>query len=162
MNHEFSNRTSSVGSILFGVVFGLFGIGVMIFLSVLYGVGIFIFGLLLFFLIRYFASDVSIRCDDESFTVKVVNKRKGSKLNHYKWEDVLSTLYYERESGGEDSSSTSYFMVKVPEGVAFDFRETKGFHELIQIFNEKTPHLPYVWGKIGDLKKFKKSEDKKI
>ncbi|MCR2822624.1 hypothetical protein [Lederbergia panacisoli] len=150
MNREFSVNTASKGSIFFGAVLGIIGIGVMIFFSILYGALLFVLAVLLFFLMRNFANDTTISCHDHGFTVKVINKRKGVTVQDYNWEEVISTQYYEKDSGSDDdgaSSTTSYFMVKTGEGIAFDMQEMSGFADLIEIFNENTSHLPYYWEK---------------
>jgi len=149
MNREFSVNTASKGSIYFGAILGVIGIGFLAF-NILIGALIIIGGVLLFFLMRNFANDSTIICHEHGFSVKVVNKRKGTSIQDYKWEDVISTQYYEKESSSDDdgaSTTTSYFTVKTGDGVAFDLQEMSGFADLIEIFNENTPHLPYYWEK---------------
>jgi hypothetical protein len=125
---------------------GLIGIGFTIF-SATIGLAVVVLAIVVFLLLRYFGNDTTISCHDNGFSVKVVNKRKGSLVQEYEWSDVTETLYFERESGGEDSPTTRYFSVTTDNGVAFSLHEIKGFNELIDIFNRKTNHLPYLWEK---------------
>jgi hypothetical protein len=150
MNKEFIINTASSGSILFGAVLGVIGIGVGLLFNILFGGLLIVAAVLLYFLMRNFANDTTISCQDHGFSIKVENKRKGTSVQDYKWEDVISTQYYEKDSGSDsdgDSTTTSYFIVKTGEGVAFDIHEMSGFAELIEIFNQNTPHLPYYWEK---------------
>jgi hypothetical protein len=153
MNREFSVDTASKGSIVFGSILGVIGLVVAVF-NILFGALIIVGAVLLFFLMRNFANDLTIICRDEGFSVKIVNKRKGSSVTDYKWEDVISTQYYEKDSGSDsdgNSTTTSYFLVKTGEGVAIDLQDMSGFADLIEIFNQKTPHLPYYWAKNRNL-----------
>jgi hypothetical protein len=145
MHREFSNNNASK-SIIIGIIFGIVGVG-FTFFSLWVGLIIIIFAIVLFLLMKNFASDIVVVCHDQGFTVKVTNKRKGNSVQDYGWSDVTETLYFERESGGEDSTTTRYFQVSTVSGVAFNLYEMKHFEQLIQLFNENTPHLPYYWEK---------------
>jgi hypothetical protein len=153
MNREFSVDTASKGSVVFGSILGVVGIVVGLF-NILFGALVIVGAVLIFFLMRNFANDLTLICRDEGFSVKVVNKRKGSTVTDYKWEDVISTQYYEKDSGSDsdgNSTTTSYFLVKTGEGIAIDLQDMSGFGEVIEIFNQKTPHLPYHWEKNRNL-----------
>ncbi|WML49508.1 hypothetical protein RCG23_05825 [Neobacillus sp. PS3-34] len=143
---EFSNNNSSLVSILIGVIFGVVGLGLM-FIHVIIGFFFVLLGVVLFFSLRYFANDTRVSCHDNGFTVTVINKRKGTSVQEHAWADVTETLYYEKESGGENNSTTCYFQVQTAKGTAFNLHAMKNFDELIDIFNQKTVHIPYVWVK---------------
>jgi hypothetical protein len=146
INREFSNKTSSKSSVVFGIIFGLIGIGFM-FINVLIGSIIFVIGVVIFWWMRYFGNDTTVSCRERGFTVTIINKRKGTFVNDYSWEEVTETLYYERESAGENNTTTCYFQAKTTNGIAFDVYEMKNFNEMIEIFNQNTAHLPYFWEK---------------
>lgn len=145
MNKEFSNKNIWKSGV-FGAVFTVVGIGFIMFIPLI-GYGIIALGVILFFLIRYFSSNTTVIIEENGFSVKVFNKRKGTILKSYHWLDVVETKYYERETAGEDPVTISYFQVKTGEGVAFTLQEMKGFHELIALVNQHTLHLPYYWAK---------------
>jgi hypothetical protein len=146
MLEEFSNNNSSMGSVLVGIILGLVGFAMMIF-SILIGSIVVVLAVVLFFLMRYLATDTTVSCHEDGFTVKVISKRKGTSVQEYAWADVTETHYYERESGGENSSTSSYFQVKTVKGMAFNLHEMKNFDDLIKIVNQNTQHLPYEWEK---------------
>lgn len=146
MNREFSNKTASKSSGIFGLVFCLIGIGFM-FINVLIGSIIVILALFIFLFMYYFGSDTIVACHDEGFTVTIINKRQGIQVNDYAWEDVTETLYYEKESAGENNTTTCYFQAKTANGLAFNLYEMKNFNEFIDLFNQQTSHLPYFWEK---------------
>ena len=146
MNREFSNKTASKSSGIFGLIFCLIGIGFMFF-NVLIGSIVVILALVIFLFMYYFGNDTTVVCHDNGFTVTIVNNRKGTIVNDYAWEDVIDTHYYEKESAGENNTTTCYFQVKTENGVAFNVYEMKNFHELIEIFNQNTDHLPFFWEK---------------
>ncbi|WML46731.1 hypothetical protein RCG23_13875 [Neobacillus sp. PS3-34] len=145
MNKEFSNKSTGT-SMVFGIVFGIMGISCLSFFPLL-GLGFIAIGVIVFFLIRTFMNNTTVTIHDQGFSVKEGNKRKGTAVKEYKWSDVVATSYYEEDSGGEDSDTTSFFQVSTNEGVAFDLQKMKGFNELIELVNQNTPHLPYYWAK---------------
>ncbi|ETI69792.1 hypothetical protein [Neobacillus vireti] len=146
MGKEFSNRTSSSSSFMTGGIFIVIGI-VLLFVNGLLGILAVMVGVLLLFFKRNVRYDTTVVCSQNGFTVKVTNKQKSTSVKEYKWEDVASTHYYERYSGIDNETTNSYFKVTTTEGVAFDLWQMKDFDELIQIFNQKTPNLPYHWEK---------------
>ncbi|MEH7505864.1 hypothetical protein V7152_28585 [Neobacillus drentensis] len=117
------------------------------FINVLIGSIIFVIGVVIFWWMRYFGNDTTVSCREKGFTVTIINKRKGIFVNDYSWEEVTETLYYERESAGENNTTTCYFQAKTANGISFDVYEMKNFNELIEIFNQNTAHLPYFWEK---------------
>ena len=146
MTNEFANNTSSKTSIILGVIFGVIGIGILFF-HLLLGLIFIVLGVIIFLLMRFFANDTKVSCYDTGFSVTIVNKRIGTNVYNYKWEDVTETLFYEKDSGGENNTTTSYFMVKSVNGTAFNLYKMKNFDLLIQLFNQQTEHLPYIWEK---------------
>ena len=116
-------------------------------INIFIGALIFVIGVVIFLWLRYFGNDTTVSCREKGFSVAIINKRKGIIVNDYAWEEVTETLYYERESAGENNTTTCYFQVKTANGVAFNVYEMKNFHELIEIFNQNTTHLPYFWEK---------------
>ncbi|WML26121.1 hypothetical protein [Neobacillus sp. OS1-33] len=116
-------------------------------INVFIGALIFVIAVFIYLWMRYFGNDTTVSCREKGFTVAIVNKRKGITVNDYTWEEVTETLYYERESPGENNTTTCYFQVKTDKGVAFNVYEMKNFYELIEIFNQNTTHLPYFWEK---------------
>jgi hypothetical protein len=146
ISQSFANNTSSRTSVVIGFVLGVIGLGLMI-INILIGFFFVIIGVILFFVIRYFANDTSVLCHDDGFSVTIISKRKGTSVHEYTWQDVTETLYYEKESSGENNTTTCYFQANTEEGVAFTLAEMKNFDELIQIFNNRASHLPYYWEK---------------
>jgi hypothetical protein len=143
MTNEFANNTSSKTSIILGVIFGVIGIGIMFF-HLLLGLIFIVLGVIIFLLMRFLANDTKVSCYDTGFSVTVVNKRKGTNVHNYKWQDVTETLFYEKDSRGENNTTTSYFMVKTVNGTAFNLYKIKNFDLLIRLFNQHTEHLPYI------------------
>jgi hypothetical protein len=146
MQNEFSNNNASKSSIAVSSIFSVVGI-LFMFFSLWIGLIIIILAIVLFLFFRNFSSDTKVICSENGFTVSVYNKRGGTTVQEYSWSDVTETLYYEKESGSEDSSTTRYFMVSTINGVAFNLYQMKHFNRLVQIFNEHTHHLPYYWEK---------------
>lgn len=146
MQNEFSNNTASKSAVLMGAIFGVVGIGFML-LSVWIGLILVVFAIVLFLFMRNFASDIKVSCGINAFTVTVTNKKKGVTVQKYDWKDVTETLYYEKDSGSENSTTNRYFQVSTESGVAFNLYQMKNFDQLIQIFNQSTTHLPYYWEK---------------
>jgi hypothetical protein len=115
--------------LLIGVVFVLVGVGIPL--------GSYFFG-----------KSYAITCRADGFTVRTVNKRKGTEQQEYRWDEVTSTQYDEFQSTGRDSGSRNYvsFIAETARGRAFKVgREIGDFAGLIDLFNARTPHLPYVW-----------------
>jgi hypothetical protein len=160
MNREFSNKTASKSSGIFGLIFCLIGIGFM-FINVLVGSIIVIIALVVFLFMYYFGNDTTVSCRDKGFTVTIINKRKGILVKDYTWENVTETLYYEKESPGENNTTTCYFQVKTADGIAFTLAETKNFNALIEIFNQNT-RLPYFWEKPKGMFKTKYQKQERI
>ena len=146
MNREFSNKTSSRSSGIFGLIFCFIGIGFM-FINVLIGSIIVIIALVIFLIMYFFGNDTTVICHEKGFTVTIANQRKGTFVNEYTWEEVTDTLYYEKESPGENNTTTYYLQVKTKKGIAFNVYQMKNFHELIELFNQNTAHLAYFWEK---------------
>jgi hypothetical protein len=88
-----------------------------------------------------------INCTPDGFSVASENKRSGKRAETYRWEEVTSTSY--EESGRDDIDSRSIhftFSVETARGRAFKGGQfMHPFDELITVFNEQTPQLPYVW-----------------
>ena len=146
MNREFANKTSSRSSGIFGLIFCFIGIGFM-FINVLIGSIIVILALFIFLIMYFFGYDTTVICHEKGFTVTIASQRKGTFVNEYTWEDVTDTLYYEKESAGENNTTTCYFQVKTGNEIAFNVYQMKNFHELIELFNQNTAHLAYFWEK---------------
>lgn len=146
MQNEFSNNTASKSAVLVGAIFSVVGIGFM-FLSIWIGLILLVFAIVLFLIMRNLASDTKVNCGGNGFTVTVTNKKKGVTVQEYSWKDVVETFYYEKDSGGENNTTTRYFQVSTASGVAFNLYQMKNFDQLIQIFNQNTTHLPYFWEK---------------
>jgi flagellar basal body-associated protein FliL len=146
MYREFANKTASKSAGMFGLIFCFTGIGFM-FINVLIGSIIVILALVIFLFMYFFGNDTTVICHETGFSVTIENNRKGKFVHDYSWEDVAETLYYEKESAGENNTTTCYFQVKTENGIAFNLYEMKHFHELIEIFNQNANHLPYFWEK---------------
>src|SRR5574342_533935 len=117
------------------------------FINVLIGSIIVILALIIFLIMYFFGNDTTVICHEKGFTVTITNQRKGTFVNEYTWEDVTDTLYYEKESAGENNTTTCYFQVKTENSIAFNVYQMKNFHELIELFNQNTTHLAYFWEK---------------
>ena len=62
---------------------------------------------------------------------------------------MTETKYYELR-GGRDTRTLGYFEAHTDQGQAFRVNnQMRRFGELIELFNEMTPGLPYVWKKQG-------------
>ena len=128
-----------------GSIIGIIGIGVIT-INILLGSFALLLAVVAFLLFWFNGTDTTVICHEKGFTVKMVNKGKGTSLHEYGWEEVTETIYYDNESG-EDHLTTRRILVKTASGPAFNLYAMKGFDELISIFNQKTSHLPYVWEK---------------
>jgi hypothetical protein len=161
MNREFANKTASKSSGIFGLIFCFIGIGFM-FINVLIGSIIIILALVIFLFMYFFGNDTTVICHETGFTVTIESNRNGKVVTDYTWEDITETLYYEKESAGENNTSTCYFQVKTENGIAFNMYEMKNFHELIEIFNQNTNHLSYFWEKPTGLFKIRYQKQNRL
>lgn len=89
----------------------------------------------------------SIECTTAGFSVLSESKRRGARHEEYRWNEVTGTSYEEvRKRSGKHRRTTQYFSVDTTRGRAFKVNDHQsGFDELVAVFNEQTPHLPYVW-----------------
>jgi hypothetical protein len=110
----------------------------------------------------FFGNDTTVICHETGFTVTIESNRNGKVVTDYTWEDITETLYYEKESAGENNTSTCYFQVKTENGIAFNMYEMKNFHELIEIFNQNTNHLSYFWEKPTGLFKIRYQKQNRL
>jgi hypothetical protein len=98
-------------------------------------------------LMRRLYTSLVINCTLAGFSVTSQNKRSGRHDETYRWDEVTSTSY--EESGRDDIDSKSIhftFSVETARGRAFKSGQfMHPFDELITVFNEQTPQLPYVW-----------------
>jgi hypothetical protein len=145
MGKEFSNKDSVRMGVIAGAIIGIIGIGAIT-LNVLLGTLVLVLAAVAFVLFWFYGTDTTVVCHDNGFTVRMVNKGKGTSLHEYSWNEVTETRYYDNESG-EDHLTTRRMLVKTASGPVFNLYAMKGFDELISIFNQKTSHLPYVWVK---------------
>jgi hypothetical protein len=141
---KYSNNKSTLLSIVIGGFIGLFGIA-MLFISIIFGVIVLIVAGVLYYFLRHLTSNTEVIFDANGFSVTVSSKRKGAVTNQYLWREVTGTSYY-IVNNGEDGS-TSHFRVMTANGPAFDVYRAKGFHEMIELVNQNTMHLPYFWEK---------------
>jgi hypothetical protein len=149
MGKEFSNKDSVRMALIAGTILGIIAIGVIT-LNVLLGTMVLVLAAITFGLFWFYGTDTTVVCHENGFTVKMVNKGKGTSLHEYSWNEVTETRYYDNESG-EDHLTTRRLLVKTASGPVFNLYAMKGFEELISIFNQKTNHLPYVWVKPREL-----------
>jgi hypothetical protein len=145
MGKEFSNNASVRMAVIASAIIGIVGIGVIT-INVLLGTMVLVLAAIAFGLFWFYGTDTTVVCHENGFTVKMVNKGKGTSLHEYGWNEVTETKYYDNESG-EDHLTTRRMLVKTASGPVFNLYAMKGFDELISIFNQKTSHLPYVWVK---------------
>lgn len=70
-------------------------------------------------------------------------------LANIPWEDVTATNYYEtvtRDERGEVHTVGRFEVETATQGKVLSLDETvQGFHTMIKLANERTPHIPYVW-----------------
>ena len=149
MGKEFSNKNSTRLSFIATAIIGIIGIGLLT-IHVFLGTLVLMLAVVAFGMFHYFGTDTTVICHEKGFTVKLVNKSKGTSLHEYDWEEVTETKYYDNESG-EDHLTTRRILVKTVSGQACNLYAMKGFDELISIFNQKTNHLPYMWKKRSEM-----------
>lgn len=91
---------------------------------------------------------VIINCTPDGFSVTSENKRSGKRYETYWWQEVTSTDYEESSDVDFESSGHFAFSVDTVRGRAFTGgRYMHPLDELIIVFNERTPHLPYIWAR---------------
>jgi len=94
------------------------------------------------------AQCITITCTPAGFTVCTGRRFRNSTCATYAWADVTGTRYYERvEDGAEGAGRSGYFRVDTTRGVAFVRGIGTRDGALIEVFNDHTPHLPYIWRK---------------
>jgi hypothetical protein len=89
----------------------------------------------------------TIQCTPSGFSVATQSKRLGARREEYRWDEVTATNYEQTVSrSGGDTTIVGFFSADTVRGRAFKVDHNLGdFPELITVFNERTPHLPYVW-----------------
>lgn len=97
--------------------------------------------------IWYFATDQTITCTENGFTVESQSRRTGARREEYAWSDVTDTRYSEWTTRGKHGRRThGAFEVTTPRGTAFKVgHRTPEFRDLIATFNARTLHLPHLW-----------------
>lgn len=145
MGKEFSNRNSIRMAVIAGTIIGIIGVGVIT-IHVLLGSLALLLAVAAFILFYFYGNDITVICHEDGFTVKTMNKGKGTSVHEYGWEEVTETKFYTNESE-EDHLATRRIRVKTASGPAFNLYAMKGFDGLISIFNQKTSQLPYKWEK---------------
>ena len=93
--------------------------------------------------------DLDIYCQPGGFTVQTKSRSAGVQEERYAWRDVIATEYTEqryRSSNQHGRRTTGYFAVQTARGPAFTVTDSMGqFPDMINVFNQLTPQLPYVW-----------------
>ena len=89
----------------------------------------------------------TIFCAENGFVVTSEKKRRTQPPVEYRWEEVTGTQY---EQSSECNRGTTmiyrFFSVETTRGPAFKVDQNQtDLDELVTVFNEQTPHLPYVW-----------------
>jgi hypothetical protein len=87
----------------------------------------------------------TIKCTPTGFSVLSENARRED----YAWGEVTSTSYeYVPNPDPDWHGIIGSFSVETGRGRAFKVNESGfPFHELITVFNEQTPQLPYIWAR---------------
>jgi len=91
----------------------------------------------------------TITCTPAGFSVTRENKRSGASREEYRWDEVTATNYEEIVRRRRKGKHTyPYFSVETARGRAFRVDHNQNpFDELITVFNEQTPRLPYIWAR---------------
>ena len=130
-----------IGSILLGATFQarLLSLGL--------GAGFLVMGIACVIQLHWNYVKYSIQCTPVGFSVLGESKRRGARREEFRWNEVTKTSYEEvKNRSGKQRRTTQYFSVETTRGRAFKVNDYQsGFDELIAVFNEQTPHLPYVW-----------------
>ena len=159
---EYKDTTSTWLPMVIGGIAGLmgifalcFGIGAWLFgadlLTRLMPIGLGIFALCLGagypIHMHWNHTSETINCAPGGFSVTSENKRRGTRREEYRWEEVTGTNYEEvRHRNHGKTRVFNYFSVETPRGQAFKAGQYQGdFEELIAVFNERAPNLPYLW-----------------
>jgi hypothetical protein len=89
----------------------------------------------------------TIQCTPSGFSVATESKRLGARREEYRWDEVTGTNYEQTVSrSAGDTTIVGFFSADTIRGQAFKVDHNLGdFPELITVFNERTPHLPYLW-----------------
>jgi hypothetical protein len=119
--------------VLIGICFGIFAIGLLIF---------------------SFDKKKTIILD--SMGCQVQAKRYWTRFEEtydFKWSEVTATkvIFHEADGGDGDNLERTHFEV-VANGQARELKQwdkfsSKSFDRIIDLVNEATPHLPYIWVK---------------
>lgn len=163
---HFSQRTPKWVAMLFGIIFGVVGVGC------LYGdfdqirtlkpsplgwigLAVLIVGPLIAWAMYHFRTDIDLTCNPDGFTL-VKESRKGRTEEMFLWSDVTATKYWETEStsnsgSGDDDSKktttiTSWYEIIGPDGSLFQVTgNIRNFDDLIRTFNDYATSVPYRW-----------------
>ena len=114
------------------------------------GFGIFAIGLL----VLSFAEKKTITFDSVGCQVRAKHYWKSFEETYdFKWSEVTAArvIFYEADGGDGGTSTRTHFEVVV-NGQARELKQwdrfsAKSFDRVIELVNEATPHLPYVWVK---------------
>lgn len=100
--------------------------------------------------IKLFGTKVYLSCYEPGFILKVKKGNGPEQETRYGWQDVTSTKWYMTvkttvDDDGTRTTTRRFFMIGLNPGEVTIEEKGKGFKEVITVFNERTPHLPYVW-----------------
>ncbi len=111
-------------------------------LLILVGIGVILFGCIA-------ETRSTIICTSDGFTVDLKRRLGKTHSTAYAWHEVYRTGYRE-------IMRNAYFAAYTNRGRAFEVRRIATSHfgkgrldALIDVFNRKTPHLPYIWQSRG-------------
>lgn len=147
MKEEFKQASPMIFGILFGGVLLFMSTIALIFIPFYLAILGYLIALAVPFLIFYFGSRQTILCTDEGFSVEKQSRHKGTTKGFHPWSSVTKTHYFEIHDKDVDnrSSTQRYFQVECGGVSAMKVSRISRFAELIRIFNQQTPHLPYTW-----------------
>lgn len=141
---EYKGPRSTIMAFFVGFVFLFIG---AIFTLLMGWVGLLIVagGVLFPVLILWLGTEQTILCNEQGFVIRRSSRRHGTSESAYAWLEVTATDYFERRSDSQ-GAPRGHFAVDTVRGRAFVVTEgTRGFRDLIELFNAMTIQLPYVW-----------------
>lgn len=147
MREEFTQPAPMIFGIFFGLVLIFISTLSMLFVPVYLAILGYLLAITVPLLIFLFASRQTLVCTEEGFTLEKSSRRKGSETKFFPWSSVTSTRYYEIVLNKMDNrtSTSPYFEVECGGERVMKMGRLRRFPEMVRIFNQRTPHLPYSW-----------------
>lgn len=150
--HVRVSNGSGCGGLLFLATLGLVGIALLVLFPILIlvalALGVIGVPLLRWWMRRKIREAYGAEGFDPFDTWTRRSSTEG-RLANVPWDDVTATNYYEtvtQDERGEVHTVGHFEVETATQGKVLALNESmQGFHAMIKLANEQTPHIPYVW-----------------